>query len=293
VPGVTAFIQKLLVDDEVKTNCASWIFKHTTPHQFVDLLYSIGFVGIKEGSGDPEFRSLGARSGKAPPITQGTHIVIHPSYAEALNLQQKVIGSLSDDVILKREGVLTDLPEAINLTDYHVQLNKLLAEIDATPNGEEHANGFEDIVGGVIRLCFFRVLTNVEPQVRDIDGRVRRDWIASNSAATGFWETVRGRYGAVQIIWECKNYAELKAGDFHQALYYMTPAIGRFTVICFRGEWKPHYYQHVRRIHANNGGFVLPFTEKDLKTFMRQALNGKVKESHITDIYDRIIRKIS
>jgi hypothetical protein len=49
----------------------------------------------------------------------------------------------------------------------------------------------------------------------------------------------------------------------------------------------------VRRIHANNGGFVLPFTEKDLKTFMRQALNGKVKESHITDIYDRIIRKIS
>lgn len=293
VPGITAFIQKLLVDEQVKAQCAGWIYNYTAPHQFIDLLYGIGFVGIREGAGDPDFRSVGARSAKSPPITQASHVVIHPSYAEALDLQEKVIGSLREDVVLKQVGVLIDLPDAIDLTAYHSQLNKLLATVDATPHGDDHAAVFEGIVGDVIKLCFFRVLTNVEPQVRDIDGRVRRDWIASNTANTGFWEMVRARYGATQVIWECKNYDDLKAGDFHQAVYYMTPAIGRFTVMCFRGEWKPHYYQHVRRIHANNGGLVLPFTEKDLKIFVRQALNGKVKESHITDIYDRMIRKIS
>jgi hypothetical protein len=251
IPGITAFIQKLLVDEEVKANCATWIYKYTAPHQFIELLYGIGFAGIKEGSTDPEFRSLGAHSAKSPPISHATHLVIHPSYAEALNLQEKVIGSLSKDIVLKQEGMLIDLPDTIDLAEYHSMLNKLLGDLDSTQHGDAHASLFEEIVGGIIKLCFFRVLTNVEPQVRDIDGRVRRDWIASNSANSGFWETVRARYGASQVIWECKNYADLKASDFHQALYYMTPAIGRFTVMCFRGEWKSHYYQHVRRINPD------------------------------------------
>lgn len=52
--------------------------------------------------------------------------------------------------------------------------------------GESHASSYEDIVGDVIRLCFFRSLTNVEPKVRDVDGRVVRDWIAANRSTSGF-----------------------------------------------------------------------------------------------------------
>jgi hypothetical protein len=37
----------------------------------------------------------------------------------------------------------------------------------------------------------------------------------------------------------------------------------------------------------------LLLNDKDLKVFIRQAINGKVKEDHIQDIYDRIVRKIS
>ena len=65
--GLTAFIQKLLVDDEVKQYCSSWIYKFTTPEQFAELMYNIGFFGIKKDS-VVLFRSLGAKSPTPPPI---------------------------------------------------------------------------------------------------------------------------------------------------------------------------------------------------------------------------------
>jgi len=82
---------------------------------------------------------------------------------------------------------------------------------------------------------FFRALTNVEPKVRSVDNRVIRDWVAANHTIEDFWELVRHKYGAVQVVWECKNYENLAADDFHQAAYYMTGAGGKFVVIAYRG----------------------------------------------------------
>lgn len=120
-----------------------------------------------------------------------------------------------------------------------------------------------------------------------------RDWIASNRATSGFWESVRSRYDAVQITWECKNYTDLHADDFHQLSYYMSEAAGRFVVVVFRGEIKPSYYEHMQRVLASTKGLILPLNTKDLMVFLRQALNGKIKEDHIQDRYDTIVRKLS
>ena len=65
------------------------------------------------------------------------------------------------------------------------------------------------------------------------------------------------RYDATWVVFECKNYEDLSASDFQQVNYYNSPAGGRFTVIVFRGEVKNHYYQHVKRIVAQNDGMVL------------------------------------
>lgn len=104
---------------------------------------------------------------------------------------------------------------------------------------------------------------------------------------------IRGRYNAVQIVWECKNYHDLKAEDFQQASYYLTNEAGRFGIIAFRGEIKKHYYEHLGRIAHDKDGMVLLITEKDLKVFLRQAMHGKVKESHLHEIYDRTVRELS
>ncbi|MBN2021303.1 MAG: hypothetical protein JW809_00780 [Pirellulales bacterium] len=268
------------------------LFSYTAPHQFVALLYGIGFWGIRNQN-EVEYRSLGARSSTLPPIGAMTHLVIHPTYREALDLQDKVIDTLDDAVALQKDGLVIDLPEAIDLTEYHDAVAALLQEIDEISPGDDEQSQYEDWVGEVIRLCFFRALTNLERQSCDADGRVRRDWIVSNRANSGFWEMVRARYNATQVIWECKNVPSLQSDDFQQMNYYLTPQVGRFGILCFRGEIKNHYYQHIKRISSNKDGVVILLTDKDMKVFLHQASKGKVKESHIQDIYDRTIRQIS
>lgn len=97
----------------------------------------------------------------------------------------------------------------------------------------------------------------------------------------------------MQVIWECKNYDDLKADDFHQAAYYMSRSGGKFVALVFRGDIKNHYFDHIKRISLETDGIVLLITEKDLMVFLRQSLNGKVKEAHIQGIYDKTIRQIS
>jgi len=134
----------------------------------------------------------------------------------------------------------------------------------------------------------------VQPKVRNNGGVVIRDWIASNRAPSGFWEVIRSKYDATQIIWECKNYEDLHADDFHQASYYMNNVVGRFAIVAFRGqEVDNSYYRHIERIAKDKHGMVLLLTEKDLRVFLRQALNGKVKEDHINELFDRTVRTVS
>ncbi len=294
VSGIEAFIKKLIVDKEVQQYCATWIYKYTTRDLFIVLLYNIGFIGIKDKE-NILFRSLGSKSSTPPPINETTQVVIHPSYVDALNLRDIVIRTLDDATPLQKAGILTELPDETTLSGYQERLRQIQDDLKTLPVGKGSASKYEEIVGEIIKLCFFRYLTNVQPKERDIDGCVVRDWIAANRANNGFWEMVRQRYQATQVVWECKNYVDLSADDFHQASYYMTKEIGRFVVITFRGEeTKKQYYQHIKRVaNEKEGGIILLLNERDLNVFLRQAINGKVKEDHIDDIYDRIVREIS
>jgi hypothetical protein len=258
------------------------------------LLYGLGFWGVKNGD-ETYFRGVGIRGSSTPPIGTHSHVIIHPSYVDALDLQDKVLANIDEAVVLQSEGLLIDLPEAFSAKQYQNYLSRLLNNLDVLPRGNDGDREYEEFVGDVIRLCFFRVLNNVQQHQRDVDGRVIRDWIASNVASQGFWEMVRHRHQATQVIWECKNYNELSSSDFHQTAYYMNPRIGNFAVICFRGNDrdKPVYMQHIRRISQNHCGMVILLNDKDLKVFIRQAINGKVKETHIREIYDNVVRRIS
>lgn len=293
VQGIEDFIRKLLVDTEVKQHCQRWIFKHTQPDLFIKLMYDIGFVGIKEGDSAPIFRTSGPQTVGLPPIGHKTLVVIHPTYVDALNLQNIIVSSLAT-IDLREAGLIEDLPGAIDIGEYQRQLTNLQEDLRTLPQGDATSSRFEDVVGEIIRLCFFRSLSNVEPKSRTVDQRVIRDWIAANHASEGFWQLIRQRYNATQIIWECKNYSDLTASDFHQASYYINDRIGRFVVLAFRGtERKKYHFEHMRRIAEKDGGIVLLFTQKDLEVFIRQAINGKANERHIQELYDQTVREIS
>jgi hypothetical protein len=294
INGITALIKKLLVDDEVKTSCGKWIFRYTAPDRFIHLMYDIGFFGVREGD-IVAFRSSGPEAANPPTLKETSTVVVHPSYTDALNLQNVLVGNLDESFELRSAGILTELPEAIDIQEYQEKLQALSDSLKALPHGQDHAAKFEEIVGTIIKLCFFKSLSNVQPHVRDIAGRVIRDWVAANHSSGGFWEMVRLRYSATQIIWECKNFAELDAAAFHQAEYYMNEQIGTFVVVAFRGsELKNHYYEHIKRIASkNHGGIVLLLSERDLMVFIRQAIRGKDREHHIQELYDKTVRMIS
>jgi hypothetical protein len=286
--GVSGFIQRLLVDSEVQERCSGWLRDHTVPESFADLMYRISFFGISSGKVF-EFRSAGARSTAAPKITTATEFMIHPCFHDALHLRRETIANLDASIELKAGGVVPDLPQNTTLSDYQDALQELLIELEDLPRGNPDSARFEDVVGRIIKLCFFSSLTNVEAKVRTSDGRSIRDWVCANTAPSGFWEMIRMRYQATQVIWECKNYDNLHADDFHQANYYMGKATGRCVVVAFRGEATGANVKHVNDI-INKDGIVIPLGEKDLKVFIRQAIKGKARESHIQGIFDRIVR---
>ena len=293
LPAIENCIQTLLTDARIGNNCKAWLFDNATPHRFVELLFNIGFVGVKDGK-EWMFKSSSGDAAFLPAIQRSTTVRIHPAYQAALHLRGMVLTSISDEVILQHTGILEELPDGVSFDGYQQKLRTMLRELEELPRGKTGASRFEEMVGDVIGLCVFRSLANVQPKVRSVDGTVIRDWIASNRAATGFWAMIRDKYVATQITWECKNYDELAADDFQQTSYYMNSAIGRFAVVVFRGqEVTKSYVQHITRIVNDKQGMVLILTEKDVRTFLRQAMNGKVKEEHIHEVFDRTCRLIS
>jgi len=292
--GMEDFIAKLLVDEKIKKYCASWFFNHTFPYAFVGLLYDIGFLGLKR-KGKVIYKESGKDSNAKIQLETDTHIVIHPTYQPALNLRPILIQKLTEDVTLKHEGILQDLPENYRLDKYKEELQGTLIELQGLPLGHPGAKAFEEIVGKILQLCFFRSLANVEAKVRTCDGSSIRDWVASNRASGGFWASIREKYGATQVVWECKNYEELHAEDFHQVSYYFSNAFGQFGVIAFRGdEVKDSYYKHISNVaNKNQSGLILVITQRDLEVFLRQAIKGIFKENHLQDRFDHHIRQIS
>lgn len=294
IGGMESFVRKLHADQEVVKLCAPWIYEQTASIEtFARMLYNIGFIGIQRVGSEPRFRGLGPQDTSPPPVSDAVDLVIHQCYWDALDLQDALVRTVPEDSELGRIGLISDLPGGLDPEAYVEQLTELAHRLQTLPRGHEHAAEFEAIVGDVIRLCFFRALENVEQRVRDVDGRVIRDWVASNRAQSGFWELIRVRYNATQVIWECKNYDDLKSDDFHQASYYLNEAGGRFLVLVSRGkDTSPATFQHVRRVLNDRRGLVLPLTERDLLTFIRQARNGKIKEDHIQERYDHVIRRV-
>jgi hypothetical protein len=295
VGSIDDFIKKLLVDDEVRTNCESWIYSYTSPELFIPLLYNLGFWGVKQADSRVRFKSSEAENPSSLALKSDSTVAIHPSYVDGLQLQQRVITSLGEDVSLKTSGLIADVPESFSTVTYRSKLEELSEELATMPSGRASSTAFENLIGDVIKLCFFRSLHNVEPKARTADGTVIRDWIASNRAAAGFWAIIREKYGATQIIWECKNYADLKADDFHQATYYINEQSGRFLIMVCRSPepMSNQVVNHLKRVFAQTKGIILVLRESDIRTFLRQALNGKRSEQHLQDLFDNTERLIS
>lgn len=294
IRAIDDFTKKILVDEEVKDACGSWIYSYSSPELLIRLLYNLGFFGISN-DGIAMFKSSESTLAMMPTVTEKSVIVIHPTYVNALSLQNVSVNSMGDEVQLRQSGIVAELPESTTLRVYNAKISSLQTKLANLECGENTAAEYEKMVEEVLRLCFYKALTNIQPKSRDISGKVIRDIIAGSHSSIPFWEMLRAKYGATQIVFECKNYKELSADDFHQVSYYMNEAIGRAAFLLHRGPagLKKSHLEHIRRIHSDKHGIVLLLGERDLEVFLRQALNGKSSEAHLQDLFDRTVREIS
>jgi hypothetical protein len=294
VEAIDDFIKHLLLDDEIKDACQTWIYGYSSPDALIRLLYNLGFAGITKGDG-VTFKSSESPLAMIPTITDGSTVVIHPTYVDALSLKETLVNRIGDDVVLRRSGIVGELPESTSLGVYNAKINALQTKLSVLACGEEQADEFEKLTEETLRLCMFRALNNFERKSRDVAGKVIRDIIAANYSQIPFWEMLRQKYGATQIIFECKNYKELNADDFQQVSYYMNDRIGKVAFLIHRGsaELKKSYLEHIKRVHTDKGGIVLLLGGRDMEIFLRQALNGKKSEAHLQNIFDTTVREIS
>ena len=102
--------------------------------------------------------------------------MVHSTYVDALQLQDKLIPSLASNIILKTEGTLAEIPDSFGSDEYIEKLTSIQEDLKSLPTGHAGATEFEDLVGDLIKMCFFRSLANVEPKCRDVGGVIVRDW---------------------------------------------------------------------------------------------------------------------
>lgn len=62
VTSIEDFVKKLLVDHEVQEACRTWIYNFTAPELFIQLLYNMGFWGLRQPKGGIRFKSSEQRT---------------------------------------------------------------------------------------------------------------------------------------------------------------------------------------------------------------------------------------
>ena len=241
--GIESLIRKLLDDREVIELCGGWLYDHSTMVLFTRLLYNIGFVGLQKPDAPAQFRALGPQETSPPPIFDVDEVVIHKCYWDALDLRDVLIRDLPEDRF-GDIGVLYDLPGGLDPVGYQEKLEALTTHLDSIPLGDPGAADFEEAVGDVIKLCFFRALRTwstgyvmMKGSYRDRSGvEPCADWILGRDAPA-----LRCDSGNLGVCKELQGAGGVL--DFHQAR--TTACCGPTFGAAFRGDFQPSDHCHI------------------------------------------------
>ncbi len=195
-------------------------------------LHSIGFLGIRNTVSGPFLFCHDGASTDSAGLDMGLDVAIHPCYWLALGIEPGI-----DDI-----EVITRIDDEHGTGNTHKildqrmrRLGKVVEELPQITEGLDGAAQFEEWVLRTIRLLFSGHLSNVEIHPNE-DDVARRDIVATNSSISGFWRRILEDYKARQVVFELKNYSDLKPPDYNQAYSYSGGIYGSITFIVYRSE---------------------------------------------------------
>ncbi len=195
-------------------------------------LYSVGFLGVKRDDSKPYvFCHDGARSDLAN-VPTDAEVAVHPCYWRGLDLSEEtesidLITNVHDEYAPVKTHELRDRRMVL--------LGQTVEELPRIAPGEQNAATFEDWALRAVKIVFAGSLSNValHPNGAAVQ---RRDIIATNCAAKGFWRRILEDYKSRQVVFEIKNYSELSIEDIRQSLSYSGREYGQMVFLVYRGE---------------------------------------------------------
>ena len=253
VSHLDSVIEEGAYDDQTSSDFALF----GTGKRVMSALYGVGFLGFENPlvEGHYTFCHDGSRS-DTERYEGSRKVVVHPCYWRALEVDADEPNS---DVLVRINDDYEVPGDTGEMADLRVrQIGRALAELPGIPNGHSGSAAFEEWVLRAVRILFAQKLQNMELHPNPHDAPQRRDIIATNMAAAGFWRRVLEDFGARQVLIEVKNYESLKPEDYRQALSYMTTEHGTLGIIVYRTEqegvgqnertWLQEIYHEHKRI---------------------------------------------
>ena len=256
-------------------------------------LYSVGFIGIRDGSAGT---FVFCHDGRVPDreFSSPECILVHPCYWMALNCPRDTLNfEEAEDIYDEYDiEVSSETPEIRN-----AKIKKLISQLDEIDEGMSGATEFELWCHKAIRICFAKGLRNVELKPNK-QAKLRRDVVATNLGDGNAWRRIYEDYNTRQVIFEIKNYHDLKATDYQQVLSYLTGEYGRLAFVVTRERSVDLYankdVEWVRDLYNTHNVLVIKLTGKffcDLLYKLRKpqkhdAVNNAIHR--LLDTYTRL-----
>jgi hypothetical protein len=224
-------IRGTLVEDSYEPIVQQQFALFNDPVEAVRGLYSVGFIGVRDRtSGNYVFCHDGRKPDKD--LLIGESLMVHPCYWMALNLNRSHASESEISEIYDEYDVSVASETPSQRAKSIGQLEAALREIE---EGEAGWSQFEQWCLRVVRVLFAAGLRNIQlnPNAGNLQ---RRDVIGTNHGATPFWRRVLEEYDSRQVIFECKNFRELKREQYWQMNSYLCQDYGRIGFFITRDD---------------------------------------------------------
>lgn len=264
-------------------------------YSIVKNLYLIGFIGVKNKF-DQSYRFCHDGASIDASIDDRTEFLVHPSYWLALNLSddvpsQSVLEEINDEYDIERG--------AVDIDHRKRRVDELLEELKNIEPGKGDFSRFEKWCYDSLSLIFAGKLHNLELHPNK-DNTQRRDIVGRNSGSSEFWKNIKTAYGVDQVIFEIKNYEDLRPDDYRQLNSYLRGAYGRCGfMISHSDTLDPDAGRDlawIREFYSDNAHpkLIIRLTSKHLRQYLAKIVKPeryKSVDEKLSKILDQYLRR--
>jgi len=263
------------------------------PEEALRLLYSVGFIGVKESSLESYVFCHDGRDTDYS-IDDKTQFLVHPCYWIALNLSasffsEEVAEEIHDDYNIRVES---ETPVMRNR-----KIGQIISALNEIKEGVQDAGKFEDWCLDAVSILFASGLSHVELHPNKAATQ-RRDIVATNLKSSHLWQRIYDDYGCSQVMFEVKNFSRDIAGsEARQMLSYLCREYGSLGFIITRSSVesvkKGKELDWIREMYSGHQKLIIKLTAKQLKSWLSKIRNPakhNQPEKALSGLLDRYVR---